>query len=144
MKDGDETRIVIRSEPAEIRKVQAELLPRLEVAGYPQACIFAIRLSLDEAIANAIHHGHRDDPDKLITITFQIQPDETRITVCDQGTGFCPEDVPDCTEAQNLDFPHGRGVMLIRAYMTQVQYNQRGNCVTMIKRRDCQKPHAEN
>ena len=51
-----------------------------------------------------------------------------------------PHEVPDCTAEENLLRPHGRGVMLINAYMTEVRYNDCGNRVTLVKRRDCEKP----
>jgi len=53
----------------------------------------------------------------------------------DEGPGFCPEAVPDPTEEERLDMPHGRGVMLIRQTMTVVEYNDSGNQVIMVKRR---------
>ena len=41
--------------------------------------------------------------------------------------------MPDCTADENLECPGGRGLALIKAYMTRVEYNERGNCVTMEK-----------
>jgi serine/threonine-protein kinase RsbW len=60
--------------------------------------------------------------------------------VQDEGTGFDPNHVPDCTADENLQCPGGRGVTLIRAYMTNVEFNPCGNTVTMEKIRsadDC-------
>ena len=56
--------------------------------------------------------------------------------VRDEGTGFCPTAVPDPTEAENLERPNGRGIMLMQSYMTRVWFNERGNEVWMMKMRD--------
>ena len=48
-------------------------------------------------------------------------------------TGFNPDDLPDPLDPENLERPSGRGVFLIRHYMTWVRYNPRGNCVTLCK-----------
>jgi serine/threonine-protein kinase RsbW len=62
-------------------------------------------------------------------------PDEMRIEVEDEGSGFDPSAVPDCTLEDRLDVPSGRGVMLMRSFMTSVAFNARGNRVTMEKKR---------
>jgi serine/threonine-protein kinase RsbW len=57
------------------------------------------------------------------------------ISVEDQGEGFDPENLPDPTDEDRLELPSGRGVLLIRAYMSEVEYNDRGNRLTMTYRR---------
>jgi serine/threonine-protein kinase RsbW len=113
------------------------------VGGYDERCLFAIRLSVDEAVTNAIRHGNRQDPDKQVTIEYDVDPVRCKITICDEGPGFAPEDLPDPTAVENLVRTHGRGVMLMSAYMTEVAFNDRGNCVTLVKTRDCPKPVAD-
>ena len=51
----------------------------------------------------------------------------------DEGPGFDPADVPDCTLDENLDKPSGRGLKLMRNFMTMVEYNEHGNRVVMEK-----------
>ncbi len=58
-----------------------------------------------------------------------------RIQITDQGPGFNPEAVPDCTDDDHLDVPNGRGIMLMRNFMSLVEYNDTGNVVTMEKLR---------
>ena len=55
-----------------------------------------------------------------------------RVEVVDQGPGFNPEGVPDPTDEANLEVPSGRGIMLMRAYMTEVDYLPPGNRVRMV------------
>ena len=56
------------------------------------------------------------------------------MTITDQGSGFDPNDVPDPTVEENLQKPTGRGIMLMRAYMDEVRFNEKGNQVHMVKR----------
>jgi anti-sigma regulatory factor (Ser/Thr protein kinase) len=53
--------------------------------------------------------------------------------VKDEGNGFRPHAVPDCTADENLECIGGRGLALMKAYMTNVEYNVLGNCVTLEK-----------
>ncbi len=44
--------------------------------------------------------------------------------------------MPDPLAPENLELPSGRGIMLMKQYMTEVAYNEAGNRVTMVYRRD--------
>ena len=46
-----------------------------------------------------------------------------------------PARIPDCTADDRLDAPGGRGVMLMRSFMTRIEYNAAGNAVELEKRR---------
>ena len=50
----------------------------------------------------------------------------------DQGPGFDPGSLPDPTTRENIEKPSGRGLLLIRAYMSSVVFNEVGNRVTMV------------
>lgn len=123
-----------------IPPVQDAVLEDLEAAGFPDKTCFAVRLALDEALANAVRHGNRGDPDQEVTATWEVLEDRVILTVEDCGCGFEPEEVPDPTAEENLHRPHGRGVMLMKAYMTTVDFNEAGNVVTLMKLRDCVRP----
>ena len=43
--------------------------------------------------------------------------------------------MPDPTADENLELPHGRGLVLMRAYMDEVRFNESGNQVYMVKKR---------
>ena len=95
---------------------------------------FGIRLALDEAIVNAIKHGNGFAPDKTVRVNCLIADDLCRVEIEDQGVGFCPEDVPDPTDEENLELPCGRGIMLMRSFMSKIEYNSAGNKVLLEKR----------
>jgi serine/threonine-protein kinase RsbW len=125
---------------AEIDAFVSQLLGFLSGRQYPEPSRFAVRLAFEEAISNAFRHGHRDLPgDTPVQVTYSIGHDELTIAVADQGPGFDPSAVPDPTLDENLELPSGRGLMLMRAYMTSVAFERengsRGNRVQLHYRR---------
>ena len=98
--------------------------------GYPPKDIFGARLALEEAICNAIKHGHQADPTKVVEIRYRIRTDQFLVEVEDQGPGFDQSEVPDPTASENLERPCGRGLLLMRHYAAWVRHNREGNCVT--------------
>lgn len=122
----------LRNERALIDEAEAAVMSAVEQFHFPKAARFAVRLSLEEAIANAFRHGHRDlPPDTPVTLRYSVASDRVHLVVEDQGPGFDPASVPDPTLDENLDRPAGRGLMLIRAYMSRVDYLGRGNTLEM-------------
>jgi serine/threonine-protein kinase RsbW len=117
-----------------------EIIAELEQLGWQDADLFGIRMALEESLTNAIRHGNCLDESKLVAVECKVSPERFWLRVEDEGPGFCPQDVPDCTSEENLGCPGGRGLALIKAYMTSVEYNEAGNCVTMEKTRSAAAP----
>jgi serine/threonine-protein kinase RsbW len=121
---------------------RAELQPLFEhieawmrVLAYPSRDIFAVTLALNEAVVNAFRHGNRDDPSKSVVVRYLVRPDEVLLEVEDQGQGFDPSAVPDPLTEEGLNRPAGRGLFMMRAYMTWVSFNREGNRVTLCRQR---------
>ena len=112
-----------------------QILHELEQLGWNGRDHFGIEMALEESLANAIRHGNGYDESKQVLVECKASAERFWLRVTDEGTGFQPQEVPDCTADENLECPGGRGLALIKAYMTLVEYNQRGNCVTMEKTR---------
>ncbi|PQO25311.1 ATP-binding protein [Blastopirellula marina] len=125
----------IPSDTAEGQRLIKELLTQLERAEWAMHDSFGIHLAAEEAIVNAIKHGNKQDPNKSVEVDMRVGKERVLIHITDEGPGFKPADVPDPTLDENLDVPSGRGVMLIKAYMTEVSYNEKGNSVKMVKNR---------
>ena len=124
----------IPNDTEEAREVQERIVALLEQNEWPMRDCFGVRLSLEEALVNAIKHGNRMEPDKKVFISCELSIDEITVVIEDQGDGFNPNDVPDPTDDDNLDKPGGRGIMLIRSFMNDFAYNDKGNRVTMSKK----------
>lgn len=110
-----------------------EILGELKQLGWDGRDLFGIELALEESLSNAIRHGNRFDESKHVLVECKVSPDRFWLRVRDEGAGFRPQQVPDCTADENIDRPGGRGLALIHAYMTRIEHNQCGNCVTMEK-----------
>src|SRR5579872_639465 len=109
------------------------ILEQLEDLGYAKKELFGIRMALEEAIVNAVKHGNRGDASKFVRIRYQACEEQFTVEIEDEGAGFCVDTVPNPLSPENVERPGGRGVFLIEHYMTWVQYNDAGNCVTMCK-----------
>ncbi len=130
---GGEAEVWLAHDQEEIRRAELALLNDVSNANYTEASSFAIRLAFEEAVYNAFRHGHQQlDKAEKVLLAWRVTAEEVLITVEDKGPGFKPGAVPDPTTSERLELPHGRGVMLMKAYMTVVQYNEKGNRVTMI------------
>ena len=128
-------KMVIPSDFHSARKLEQKVLGEIDRLGYDQGCCFAIHLALEEALNNAIRHGNCMDPCKSIRVEYDINEREAVFVITDEGCGFDPFAVPDPTTDENLEKPYGRGVMLMKAYMDEVQFNPCGNQVRMVKKK---------
>ncbi len=116
-----------------------------------------LNLCLIEALGNAIIHGNlgisseikeeswdlfaemlqerEASPEysgKQVTIVYRFQQHQIEFEVTDEGIGFDYENLPSFADSNPLVFS-GRGILLIRAYMDEVRWNESGNQITMIK-----------
>lgn len=130
-------RIMKRSLPSALNAYQEfveSVLQELEAFGWQRCDLFGVHMALEESISNAIRHGNKQDLAKRVEVECRLSPERFWVRVCDEGEGFVPEAVPDCCAPDRLEVPGGRGLTLIRAFMSWVEYSERGNCVTMEKR----------
>ncbi|MGH7173434.1 MAG: ATP-binding protein [Gemmataceae bacterium] len=107
----------------ELVPVIDDILSTLESAGYNDKEVFAIRLALEEALVNAIKHGHHGDPSKELPLRYHLTAECLLAEIEDQGPGFKLEEVPDPCTPENLERSCGRGLLLMQNYMTWVRFN---------------------
>ena len=113
------------------------LLERCRDAGFRDDRLrLNLRVGVAEALANAMMYGNNRDPAKRVTLEAWCSPDEVRVRITDEGSGFDPRSLPDPTLPQNRARPNGRGVFLIRELMDEVEYNERGNSIQMTLKSD--------
>jgi serine/threonine-protein kinase RsbW len=121
--------------PTELRPLQKKLEDRMRVLGYPDRDLYAVQMALQEAVSNAFWHGHRGNQSKSIQLRYTVNAAEVLLEVADEGPGFDPDRVPHPLAEENLNRLDGRGLFLMRAYMTWVSFNRNGNQVTLSKQR---------
>ncbi|MHC4406232.1 MAG: ATP-binding protein [Planctomycetota bacterium] len=126
---------VIPSKTGAGASVLQEVLEQLQELGWVDHDVFGIHLAMEEALVNAIRHGNRLDINKSVHFACRTTPDLIRIEITDEGDGFDPSSVPDPTDPEHIECPSGRGLMLMRNFMSRVEYNDLGNRVVMEKER---------
>src|SRR4051812_18971273 len=127
-------KFIIDSDLSHQRDIQKRILDAVESHGYHPDSVFAVKISLEEALINAIKHGNKLDPNKKVHIEASVSPRETEIIIEDEGPGFNRGDVPDPTAEENLLKCSGRGILLMETYMDRVEFSKSGRRVRMIKR----------
>jgi serine/threonine-protein kinase RsbW len=130
----------IASDLGEGHQVLNDLLARFQAEDWDSRQMFGIRLALEEAVVNAIKHGNCLDCNKQVHVICHSTHDKIWIKISDQGKGFNPEAVPDCTDEEHIGCANGRGIMLMRNFMSRVEYNKKGNVVELEKIRGAEDP----
>ena len=154
-------RFMLDADPARFRPLIGLLKYQATKRGIcPEADLMHVAVALDEALANALHHGNLEvesdmretdmgayfalieerrtkSPwrDRRIEVTVRVTREEATYVIRDEGRGFDPTQLPDPTDPSNLEKASGRGLLLIRTFMDEVRHNESGNEITMIKRR---------
>jgi serine/threonine-protein kinase RsbW len=91
-----------------------------------------LRVGLSEALANAMLYGNCRDPRKRVRVEARITPDEIKVRITDEGHGFDPKKLADPTLPGHRKRVGGRGIFLIRKMMDHVEFNPKGNSITMV------------
>jgi serine/threonine-protein kinase RsbW len=89
-----------------------------------------------EAVANAVRHGNKQDPDTVVRVAYAIEDSTITIRVEDEGQGFDLAEVPDPTAPENLLRPNGRGIFYMQQFMNTVEFTSRpegGTAVVMVR-----------
>lgn len=121
-----------------------------------------IGVALEEALLNAMIHGNLEVSSELreqedgalydefielhsaqepfcsrkVTATVTLDSESVCFQIADEGPGFDVSALPDPTDPENLLRSSGRGLLLIQAFMDEVEFNAKGNCISMMLRRD--------
>jgi serine/threonine-protein kinase RsbW len=124
-------KINIESKVGNLRIVENAIDETTNVIGISKDNYGKILVSAMEAVNNAILHGNKSDPEKIVVIEINYKGTELEIKVSDQGSGFSPEKVPDPTAPENIEALNGRGIYLMSHLADNIKYNKKGNVVTM-------------
>jgi sigma-B regulation protein RsbU (phosphoserine phosphatase) len=128
----------------EYKHLSDTLRTHLAYYGYNDEIIEATLLSVRELYLNAVEHGNKNNPEKSVLYHYTINCNETCIRITDEGERFTPETIPepantltDLWNMENTDkLIRGRGIFMVHYYMDAVNYNTKGNSVTISKKRN--------
>jgi anti-sigma regulatory factor (Ser/Thr protein kinase) len=128
--------LTVPADPSAVPRIVDGVATVLREKRWPDNDVMAVELSLQEAIANAIRHGCRNDPAQQVQCCVTVEDSgEVVIVVRDSGSGFDLASVPNPLASENLLKSSGRGVFLINALMDRVDYADQGREVQMRKRK---------
>lgn len=96
-----------------------------------EECYGNMLVAVTEAVNNAIQHGNTYNPDKTVTVVYEVETDQISFTIRDQGAGFDYLNLPDPTDPENLEKPAGRGVFLMKHLADQIIFSENGRVVEL-------------
>jgi anti-sigma regulatory factor (Ser/Thr protein kinase) len=132
--------LTVPAVPSSIQTVSEGVTQILTGRGWKEDDIIKVDLALQEALANGIRHGAKNDPSKFIQCVVSTDPSgELVVVVRDPGTGFDPSKVANPLESDNLLKSSGRGVFLINQLMDDVAFADGGRELQMRKRKESAK-----
>ena len=112
--EESQVRIAIGSRFEHIDLIQVVVDDALERLGLDDDSRHWVGIAIREAVANAIKHGNRQDPEKEVEVELAIAEDQAIIRVLDEGEGFDPQEVGDPLAPENLLKPNGRGIFYMK------------------------------
>jgi|SRR5580704_2351764 serine/threonine-protein kinase RsbW len=124
--------------PSEVKAI-SPLVDRLIRLIEESRCVsgeeLSVELALREALNNAVLHGNRLDPLRLVHVYCQCELGKgVSVVVKDQGKGFDPNTVPDPLAVDGLLAERGRGILLMKSQMDEVTFECEGSEVHMRKK----------
>lgn len=101
--------------------------------GFSEEAFYAIDMAVREAVTNAVKHGNLLDETKFVELTFSSENNRFCVAIRDFGAGFEVEEVPDPTNPENLLKATGRGILFIRTFMDEVEWQKHPEGGMIIK-----------
>jgi serine/threonine-protein kinase RsbW len=129
---GTNLSITLNTDFDELEQFDAFVTELSGKAGLTDDQFEALQLTASEAVTNAMKHGNGMDPEKAVLVEVEVENDELRFSVEDQGDGFDPGSLPDPLDPANLLKPSGRGVFLMKTYCDDVIHSKGGRRVTLV------------
>ncbi len=124
-------RLKIESRLSNLRLIENAIDEVTGAIGVKQDNYGKIMVAALEAVNNAVTHGNRSDPNKIVDVEIAFEDNGINITVTDEGEGFNPKSIPDPTMPENIEELSGRGVFLMTKLADSIKFNEKGNSVTM-------------
>jgi len=121
----------ISSQPESINLVEKLIDEIKQEHNIHEECYGNMLVAVTEAVNNAIQHGNKYDPDKMVSINYEIDADQILFAISDEGNGFDYMNLPDPTDPENLEKPTGRGVFLMKHLADQIIFAENGKVVEL-------------
>lgn len=137
MEQNLQIKVAISSRFENIDLVDVVMEAAMRHFGFEDDDVERLGLAIREAVANGVRHGNLQEPAKKVELTCELKQDVMALRITDEGSGFDVDAIPDPLAEDNLFNPSGRGILLMRAFMDDVQFSfgdNGGTQVTLEKR----------
>ena len=114
---------IVKSNTALIPEATDFVLNILSSVSLNEEVLNNLSLAISEALANAMVHGNKLDPNKNVVITVDIFDKKIELSIKDSGQGFKPEEVPDPTKPENILRDSGRGIFIMQSFVDDLYYS---------------------
>ncbi len=136
MPEGRELHLKFESKLDSVDAAELIVERLAEDFGFAADVVDHLGLAVRESMINAVVHGNRYSSEKTVRLSVVVDSDRITVTIGDQGAGFDPDRVPDPLTADNLLKDSGRGLLLIRSFVDEVNIRRltpAGTEVELIK-----------
>lgn len=122
---AQEARLQLTSAYENIELAEGMLQELCSSTAADEETVYWIGMALREALANAIKHGNKLNPDKCVLLEMRItNGDELSIVITDEGDGFDADHLADPTSPNNILRTNGRGIYYMRQFMDAVEIHR--------------------
>jgi serine/threonine-protein kinase RsbW len=124
--------ITIASHPDQIQKIEALAEQYAKELSFSQDEMDSLAIAVTEVVANAIYHANKQDPNKSVTVRFEVSDTTLTIRVIDEGEGFELDNIQNPLDPENLMKESGRGIFIVRTLMDDVQFHFHSNGTEVV------------
>ena len=139
-----EIQFELQSDTQYLEELNSLLSSLLQYSGLTSEKANQLITAVREMGANAIEWGHQKQINRILSITYHADDEKVTIAIRDTGPGFDPKNVPHAADNED-PIAHmmvrealglregGFGIMMSRGLVDDMQYNEAGNEVRLIK-----------
>lgn len=139
-----EIRFQLQSDTPALEELNHLLGSLFLFSGLTQRQVKQLTMAVRELGSNAIEWGHKKQIDRIVTVDYRIDPEKITIKIKDTGPGFDPKNLPHAADP-NDPLGHGMvrealglreggfGILISRGLVDQLEYNESGNEVCLVK-----------
>ena len=132
---GRKEKLTLESRPENLSSIERFVEEICDYYNINDTYFGNILIALTEAFQNALEHGNKKDPSKMIQVVFESKPKGLSFTVTDEGDGFDPDQVPDPLDLDvSADTQKGRGIFLMKALSDKMEVSDEGRSIEMFFR----------
>lgn len=128
--------IIIDNSTEKIYETIEGILSHLSERRIATDLFYDIKLVLSELFVNAFIHGNKQDPSKKITVQYSIEGQKLILMIEDEGSGFDYKNMRDPVSDENVIKVSGRGLFLVKHLSDRINFNEKGNVITIEKNLD--------